>query len=257
MWSVALAPQGLVLGGQFDTIGFPPPGTLPVNADEPAAVYRGGFGLVRALPDAPTVTVTAGNGQATVNFSAPNYTGGVPLTSYTVTVSPSGHVFASAASPTVVENLQNGVRYTFSVTATSSVGTSEPGVAVATPRTIPGAPANVTAVPGNLQASVSFTPPADNGGEAASLYTVKSSTGQTATGTSSPIVITGLTNDAPVTFTVSATNSAGTGPDSAPSDPVVPIEPGREHPTPPTGLARPAVPDLPPGLPPRIPPPGH
>ena len=95
------------------------------------------------------------------------------------------------ASGVLVDGLSNGTAYTFAVTATTAAGTSEPGSAVATPHTIPGAPTGVTAAPGNLQASVSFTPPADNGGEAVSLYTVKSSTGQAATGTSSPIVITG------------------------------------------------------------------
>jgi hypothetical protein len=259
VWSIALAPQGLVLGGQFDTVGFPPPGGLPtngVNQDEPAASYRGGFGLVRALPDAPTISAAPGNGEATVTFGAPAYTGGVPLTSYTLTVSPGGQTIPSAASPTVVGDLTNGVTYTFTLVANSSVGTSEPAVATATPRTIPDAPTGVTAAPGNLQATVSFAPPAWNGGEGPSLYTVRASTGQTATGTTSPIVVTGLTNDEPVTFTVQAENSAGKGPESAPSDPVVPVEPGRPHRTPPSA-PRPAVPDLPPGLPSRIPPPGH
>jgi hypothetical protein len=171
-------------------------------------------------------------------------------------VTPSGHFVPDASSPTVIENLQNGVPYTFSVTATSSAGTSNAGIATATPHTVPDAPTGVTAVPGNHNATVSFTPPAWNGGEAVSLYTVTASTGQTATGTSSPIVIHGLTNDAPVTFTVTAENSAGKGAESAPSDPVIPLEPGRPHPTPPSA-DRPAVPDIPAGLPGRIPPPGH
>ena len=59
---LALAPQGLVMGGVFTATGFPPPGST-FNADEPAAAYRGGFALVRALPDAPTnVTATPGDG---------------------------------------------------------------------------------------------------------------------------------------------------------------------------------------------------
>ena len=28
-WSIAMSPQGLVMGGQFTTLGFPPPLTLP------------------------------------------------------------------------------------------------------------------------------------------------------------------------------------------------------------------------------------
>ena len=62
------------------------------------------------------------------------------------------------------------------------------------------------------RATVSFTPPAANGGEAVTLYTVKASTRPDGNGDASPIVVDGLTNDTPVTFTVKATNSAGTGP---------------------------------------------
>jgi hypothetical protein len=41
-------------------------------------------------------------------------------------------------------------------------------------------------------------------------------------GTSSPIVVTGLTNGQAYTFTVTATNSAGTGPASAASNSITP-----------------------------------
>ena len=59
----------------------------------------------------------------------------------------------------------------------------------------------------NGAADVTFTPDARN---AATSYTVTASTGQTATGASSPIRITGLTSTSTPTFTVTATNSYGT-----------------------------------------------
>ena len=90
------------------------------------------------------------------------------------------------------------------------------------PATVPGPPTGVTATPGNAQASVSFTAPTNNGGSAITGYTVTASTGQTATGSSSPIVVSGLTNGIPVTFTVKATNSSGTSTASSPSSAVTP-----------------------------------
>jgi hypothetical protein len=97
------------------------------------------------------------------------------------------------------------------------------------PARVPGAPIIGTATGGVAQATVTFNPPKVNGGPAPSSYTVTahdstngSNGGQTATGTASPITVTGLTNDDSYTFTVTATNAAGTGSASAASNPVVP-----------------------------------
>lgn len=80
------------------------------------------------------------------------------------------------------------------------------------------APTAASAAGGTGQATVSFTPPASSGGASITTYTVTSSPGGiTATGTGSPIVVTGLTNGTTYTFTVTATNSAGVGPASGPS----------------------------------------
>jgi hypothetical protein len=87
----------------------------------------------------------------------------------------------------------------------------------------PTAPIIGTATPGSARASVAFTAPVSDGGAAITGYTVVANPGgQTATGTSSPITVTGLTNGTPYTFTVTATNSAGTGPASAASTSVTP-----------------------------------
>lgn len=62
----------------------------------------------------------------------------------------------------------------------------------------------------NGAASVAFTPAAS--GAPATSYTVTSSPGgYTATGSSSPITVTGLQSNTAYTFTVTGTNSAGTG----------------------------------------------
>lgn len=60
----------------------------------------------------------------------------------------------------------------------------------------------------NGAASVAFVLPANS--PAATSYTVTASTGPTATGASSPIIVTGLASNATPTFTVTATNASGT-----------------------------------------------
>ncbi len=90
--------------------------------------------------------------------------------------------------------------------------------------TVPGAPTSVTAEHGNQQVTVSFTAPEDSGGAEITSYTVTSNPGEiTASGAASPITVTGLTNGTEYTFTVVATNSAGDGPASEPSNAVTPM----------------------------------
>lgn len=91
----------------------------------------------------------------------------------------------------------------------------------------PGAPTSVSASAADSQATVSFTNPASNGGYAITSYTVTSSPGNvTATGSSSPITVTGLTNGTAYTFTVTATNVVGTSAASSASNSVTPSLPG-------------------------------
>jgi hypothetical protein len=73
----------------------------------------------------------------------------------------------------------------------------------------PAAPTGVSAVASFGQAVVSFTS-VDNGGDLITSYTVTSSGGHTTTGTNSPITVTGLAGSTNYTFTVVATNIAGT-----------------------------------------------
>jgi hypothetical protein len=75
------------------------------------------------MPAAPTnVTATAGNGQATVSFTAPvNSTG---ITGYTVTSYPGNITATGTSSPIIVSGLTSGITYTFSVVATNAAGNS-------------------------------------------------------------------------------------------------------------------------------------
>ena len=126
-------------------------------------------------------------------------------------------------SPTVVGDQQYGkanIDWTkidcSGVVGTIVVNLSGIGVSV------PGAPTGVVASAGSGQASIVFAPPYD-GGSPITSYTVTSSPGNySASGTSWPITVRGLTNGTTYTFTVRATNVYGTGPASDPSNAVTP-----------------------------------
>ena len=132
---------------------------------------------------------------------------------------------ATSSSYTLVDaDYNNTVKCT--VTATNSAGSaSATSAATATVAgSVPGAPTIGTATAGNTQASVAFTAPASTGGPSITSYTATSSPGGfTASGASSPLTVTGLTNGTAYTFTVTATNSIGTGPASAASNSVTPV----------------------------------
>ena len=111
------------------------------------------FATSSAAPGAPTIgTATAGNGQATVSFSAPASNGGAAITGYTVTSNPGNITATGVGSPLVVTGLTNGTSYTFTVTATNSVGT---GAASATSNSV--TPATVVTASSNGIATATGT----------------------------------------------------------------------------------------------------
>ena len=177
---------------------------------------------------APTVApgspaAIAGNASASVSFTTVTGaipTGNSPIIDYTVT-SNAGHTASGNGTPIVVNGLTNGTAYTFTVRARNANGFGPASSTTSvTPAAPPGAPTAVSALAGNLQATVSFLAPVDTGGRPIipNGYTVTSNTGVTATGSGSPIVVPGLSNGTSYTFTVTATN-AGT----LPSPPGVPL----------------------------------
>jgi Hypothetical glycosyl hydrolase family 15/Fibronectin type III domain len=104
-------------------------------------------------------------------------------------------------------------------------------ILTAAPASAPGAPTNVTATGGDAQATVDFSPPTNDGGSPITSYTVTAADGanpaaggQSATvdASATNATVTRLANGDSYTFTVTATNSVGTGPASAPSNAVVP-----------------------------------
>ena len=180
-------------------------------------------------PGAPTgVTATAGSSQASVSWTAPASNGFSAITSYTVTSNPGGFTATTANGTTTtatVTGLTPGTAYTFTVAATNigGTGTASSASNSVTPYTTPGAPTGVTATAGSSQATVSWTAPASNGFSAIATYILTSSPSSgvnVVSGTST--TVTGLTPGTEYTFTARATNAAGTGPISSPSNSVTP-----------------------------------
>ena len=184
-------------------------------------------GATSVPPAAPTdVSATSGNGQANVSWTAPVFTGGADITSYTVTSSPGGFYAVSSTTSATVTGLTNGTAYTFRVIATNIAGSSDYSTASSaiTPYTVPGTPTGVSAVAGANSATISWTAPSSNG-SAITGYTIRSVFGgfsATASGTATSATVTGLTALTSYTFTVVATNAAGNSNTSSTSSSVTP-----------------------------------
>ena len=126
---------------------------LLINACGGASSSSDGAVVKVSVPGSPSaVSASAGNGAATVSFSAPSSNGGGAISSYTASCV-SGTLAAisgtASASPISVSGLTNGLSYSCSVIATNSAGNSASS-ALAT--VIPIAPA--------LGNSVSYSTPA-------------------------------------------------------------------------------------------------
>jgi uncharacterized protein (TIGR02145 family) len=142
-----------------------------------------------------------------------------------------GIYWSSTVDGTVSRALYYGSGYLFMTDFARGRGSAirciQDGGSTLPPATAPGAPTIGTATAGDAEATVAFTAPASDGGAAITTYTATSSpgniTGMVTQAGSGTITVTGLTNGTAYTFTVTATNSAGTGAASAASNSVTPV----------------------------------
>ncbi|NBR24823.1 MAG: hypothetical protein EBU08_13845, partial [Micrococcales bacterium] len=176
----------------------------------------------RTLAGAPTnVVVSPGDKQLGVSWRAPSSNGGSAVTSYTVTAQP-GSVTCTAIAPATSCNLlglSNGSVYSVTVVATNPAGDSVSSSTVTgSPVTIPGKPTISATEPGANSVLVRWRAPSATGGASVTGYTVVASPGGNSCSTSGSVLfctVTGLDNGTTYAFTVTATNSAGTGSASA------------------------------------------
>ena len=217
-----------------------------VAASVPAAV-------VAVAPDAPTdVTAVAGPApdSVTVTWAAPANTGGSAILDYRIASQPGQHAAVAAASATSAEvtGLSPGVPYTFTVRARNVDGSSVPStrsnevtLGNGTISTVPDAPTDVSAVAGDGSATLSWTPPANDGGAALTKYRMIVQPGGTWVEVGAPATsgdFPGLLNGSTYSFTVRAYNDVGGSASSGASNSVVPGSGGTATnvPSTPTGV---------------------
>lgn len=182
---------------------------------------RGVSNLPVAVPDVPdtpsAVTgVDVGTGRAFNNGAAvvsiTSATGGRP-TSYSITTTPTTSTTVTSSNPVTITGLSSATSYTVTATATNSSGvtTAARTSSAFTATTVPQAPTIGTFTDGGTgtTGTLSFTAGATGGSAiTAYKYSTDGSTYTTASGTTSPLSITGLT-PATYTFTLKAANANG------------------------------------------------
>ena len=209
-----------------------------IAAANPAAAYADVIDPT-GLPAAPaSVTVEAGAASLTVGWAPPLAEGGSPITGYDVVATPADPAtelgpVATLTDPSTtaatLSGLTNGVDYTVAVAAINAGGAGPAATADGTPRTVPDVAVLTGASAADHSATVTWQPPASDGGAAVLDYVVTahpSGRSTTVAAGSTTATVGGLVNGAATTLSVAAVNAAGTGP-QARTGTVIPRRPAR------------------------------
>ena len=199
-------------------------GTLALSANYSLSFVGANFTITKATP---TITFTSTAPSAVVGGATYSVTVDSPspativlsidgLTSTICSISGSTVSFLAVGTCKIDANQVAGPNWNAAAQAQQSVAVGKGSV--------PGQPTGVTGIGLDAAAQISWTAPASNGGSAITAYKVTSSPGGKTCSTTGALTctVTGLTNYTPYTFTVTATNHAGTGSASSPSAKVVP-----------------------------------
>ena len=195
------------------------------------------------IADVPTgLAATPAVSMIALMWTAPTFTGGAPITDYTVQYRTSAGPGAWTSFPhavsvtptTNVTGLANGTAYDFRVAAENLAGTGSYSTTVtASPNVTPAAPTALAGTAGNAEAALTWAAPAANGGTPVTDYTIRyrTSAGPGAwatfadgTSTTASATVTGLTNSTAYDVQVAAVNAAGTGSYSSTAT-VIPVLP--------------------------------
>lgn len=188
-------------------------------------------GVLVGAPSAPTAVsaTAAANREVTVTWSPPSDNGGNVITGYQVTDSHTGttRTVAGTSWTGPFADIDATVPVTFTVAAVNAAGVSDQSAAsqpITVPAAVPSAVRDVTTVRGNASATITWAPPTATNGAPVTGYTVTTlPEGPTTTvpASATSAVVDGLSNGSTYTFSVTASNSAGSSP-AATSGPVTP-----------------------------------
>ena len=206
-----------------------------VNADGPSEAGTADPATPVGVPGAPTVLgQVTGNGSIQLSFADPADNGGSAITYYQVSSDDGANwnyavPYKNDPLTVNVSGLTNGTAYRLRLRALNDVGNGTVVIAgSATPSTTPDAPTDLTAVSGDASATVSFSPPADNGGAGITDYQYTLDGGEHWSSFPSAITfnqphltdklsvpVTGLTDGTEYSLEVRAVNVQGGGTPSA------------------------------------------
>jgi titin len=207
----------------FTVVAINGAGSSAPSGSSPAVIPAGAPSVPANLQ-----VVSALHGSVTLRWDAASGNGS-PVIGYVVSDAQGQAVCTVTAASCTITGLTNGKTYTYTVSTRSNVGESDRSIAVsARPITVPTTPSQVSAVAGAGAVTIRFSQPVDDGGSIVTGYTVTDKYGSVcSTSTATSCRFTGLANGVVDTFTVTASNAAGTSvaavvsatPLSAPSAP--------------------------------------
>ncbi len=181
--------------------------------------------VTQSPPGAPENLLASGeNGQISLTWQTPTFTGGSPVTNYKVyrsTTSGNETYLADAGAGTsyVDTGLTNGTTYYYKVSAVNingegALSTESSGTPTAN---VPSSPLNLTAIPGDSRTDLSWSVPSDDGGATITGYKIYRGTtsgGETLSATIGNVLTyadLSLANGTTYYYKVAAVNSSGPG----------------------------------------------
>ena len=184
----------------------------------PAATVQAQGGVPTAPRD---LAAEPGDTVVKVTWSPPADDGGSDLTGYQIRGGLQTSWLslpATETGPATFPNLENGRSYTFSVRAVNGIGTGAVEMVEATPRPAaiaPTAPRDLAAASRDTMVTLTWSPPANDGGSAITGYQYQVDQGDwkdAGAADARSVVVTGLENGRSYTFAVRALNErAGPG----------------------------------------------